>query len=364
MHFIIDELKIIYNVNKKLKGNIVPDVKVSFVVPVFNKEEHIRDCLNSLIFQDMGDVEIVVIDDGSSDNTPQILKEYEDKITLKTKSNAGVSAARNDGISLAKGKYTICVDADDYIEKDYASSVYDIAEKFDADIVITDMRKVYSDKKLFLKDFETKEDGVIDKSEYLKRLLASRHNKVLHNAANKAIRTEILKENLFPVGITQAEDFHVVVRNVIASKTLVKLNRTFYNYNIGENNTSGFEKLKAVMDHKFVYDDIISILKNKNLALEMVSDLEFRKIKSVYMPAISAIPNLKNSSYVKALDLFYEDIDSIISSAGFSKLRLKQRILLKVLKNVKSYENVSKILKIFNTINGFLSNKKMKEFKE
>ena len=118
------------------------------------------------------------------------------------------------------------------------------------------------------------------------------------------------------------------------------------------------------MDHKFVYDDIISILKDKNLALEMVPDLEFRKIKSVYMPAILARPNLKNSIYVKALDLFYEDSDSIINSAGFSKLRLKQRILLKVLKNIKSYENVSKILKIFNTINGFLSNKKMKEFKE
>ncbi|WP_187424725.1 glycosyltransferase family 2 protein [Campylobacter concisus] len=342
----------------------MPDVKISFVVPVFNKKEHIRDCLNSLISQDMDDIEIIVINDGSTDNTLEILEEYKDKIILKTKSNAGVSAARNDGILLASGKYTICVDADDYVEKDYASCVYDIAEKFDADIVITDMCKVYDYKKLFLKDFETKEDGVIYKNEYLKKLLASRHNKVLHNAANKAIRTEILKENLFPVGITQAEDFHAVVRNVIASKTLVKLNKAFYCYKIGNNNTAGFEKLKAVMDHKFVYDDIISILKNKNLALEMVPDLELRKIKSVYMPAISARPNLNNSSYVKALDLFYEDIDSIINSSGFSKLRLKQRILLKVLKNIKSYENVSKILKIFNTINGFLSNKKMKEFKE
>ena len=318
-------------------------VKISFIVPVFNKEEHIRDCLNSLISQDMDDIEIIVVDDGSSDDTSKILKEYKDKIILKTKSNAGVSAARNDGIILANGKYTICVDAD---------------------IVITNMCKIYGDKKLFFKDFETKEDGIIDKDEYLKRLLASRHNKVLHNAANKAIKTKILKENLFPAGITQAEDFHTVVRNVIASKTLVKLNRTFYNYNIGENNTGGFEKLKAVVDHKFVYEDIISILRNKNIALEMIPDLEFRKIKSVYMPAISSRPNLKNNSYVKALDLFYEDIDSIISSAGFLKLRLKHRILIKMLKNVKSYEKVSKILKIFNTINGFLSNKKMKEFKE
>lgn len=340
------------------------NIKVSFVVPVFNKEEHVRDCLNSLIAQDTDDIEIIVIDDGSSDDTPKILKEYEDKIALKTKSNAGVSAARNDGILLAKGKYTICIDADDYVEKDYASSVYDIAEKFDADIVITDAFKIYGNKKVHLKDFETKDNHIIDKDEYLKRLLVSRHNKVLHNTWNKAIKTEILKENLFPVGITQAEDFHAVVRNVIASKTLVKLNRTFYNYNIGENNTSGFEKLKAVMDHKFVYEDIISILKNKNLALEMVPDLELRKIKSVYMPAISSRPNLKNSSYVKVLDLFYKDIDWIINSDGFSKLRLKHKILLKVLKNVKSYENVSKILKIFNTINGFLSNKKMKEFKE
>lgn len=342
----------------------MPDVKISFVVPVFNKKKHIRDCLNSLISQDMDDIEIIVINDGSTDNTLEILEEYKDKIILKTKSNAGVSAARNDGILLASGKYTICVDADDYVEKDYGSCVYDIAEKFDADMVITDVFKIYGNKKVYLNDFEIKDSHIIDKDEYLKRLLASRHNKVLHNTWNKAIKTEILKENLFPVGITQAEDFHTVVRNVIASKTLVKLNKAFYCYKIGDNNTAGFEKLKAVMDHKFVYDDIISILKNKNLALEMVPDLELRKIKSVYMPAILARPNLKNSSYVKALDLFYADIDSIINSSGFSKLRLKQRILLKVLKNIKSYENVSKILKIFNTINGFLSNKKMKEFKE
>ena len=58
-------------------------VKISFIVPVFNKEEHIRDCLNSLISQDLTEVEIIVIDDGSSDNTPQILKEYKDKIILK-----------------------------------------------------------------------------------------------------------------------------------------------------------------------------------------------------------------------------------------------------------------------------------------
>ena len=242
------------------------DVKISFVVPVFNKKEHIRDCLNSLISQDMDDIEIIVVDDGSNDGTSQILKEYEDKIILKTKSNAGVSAARNDGILLASGKYTICIDADDYVEKDYASCIYDIAKKFDADMVITDMCKICGNKKLFLKDFETKEDDVIDKNEYLKKLLASRHNKVLHNAANKAIRTEILKENLFPVGITQAEDFHAVVRSVIASKTLVKLNKAFYYYKIGDNNTAGFEKLKAVMDHKFVYDDIISILKKQKFS--------------------------------------------------------------------------------------------------
>ena len=85
MHFIIDELKIIYNINKKLKGSIVHGVKISFIVPVFNKEEYIRDCLNSLISQDMDDIEIIVVDDGSSDDTSKILKEYEDKIILKTK---------------------------------------------------------------------------------------------------------------------------------------------------------------------------------------------------------------------------------------------------------------------------------------
>ena len=61
----------------------MPGVKISFIVPVFNKEEHIRACLNSLISQDLAEIEIIVVDDGSSDDTSKILKEYEDTIILK-----------------------------------------------------------------------------------------------------------------------------------------------------------------------------------------------------------------------------------------------------------------------------------------
>ena len=72
----------------------MPNVKISFVVPVFNKKEHIRDCLNSLISQDMDDIEIIVINDGSTDNTLEILEEYKDKInefiTFITKSDFSV----------------------------------------------------------------------------------------------------------------------------------------------------------------------------------------------------------------------------------------------------------------------------------
>ena len=72
-------------------------VKISFIVPVFNKEEHIIDCLNSLISQDMDDIEIIVVDDGSSDDTSKILKEYKDKIILKEiGKNSGVFVATSE----------------------------------------------------------------------------------------------------------------------------------------------------------------------------------------------------------------------------------------------------------------------------
>lgn len=94
--------------------------KISIIVPVYNTEKYLKKCLDSLINQTFKDIEIVIINDGSTDNSEKIIKEYEQKYSDKIKSykkeNGGLSSARNYGISKANGEYIAFVDSDDYVD--------------------------------------------------------------------------------------------------------------------------------------------------------------------------------------------------------------------------------------------------------
>ena len=114
-----------------------PDV--SIILPVYNVEKYLRRCLDSLVNQDCScSYEIIIINDGSQDGSADIIGEFEqryDFIRAISQENAGVSAARNAGIAEAKGKYVALVDSDDFVEPGYISVMYELAEKYDADIV-------------------------------------------------------------------------------------------------------------------------------------------------------------------------------------------------------------------------------------
>ena len=112
---------------------------ISVIIPVYNVEKYLRDCLNSVMGQTYKDLEIICINDGSTDNSLSILEEYakiDKRITIINKKNAGVSAARNDGIEKSVGEYLFCLDSDDYIDKDYAQLLYENAKKNNSDFVI------------------------------------------------------------------------------------------------------------------------------------------------------------------------------------------------------------------------------------
>ena len=115
------------------------DIKVSVIVPVYNVEKYLRQCLDSIINQTLKEIEILCINDGSTDSSPEILKEYEEKdsrIKIINKKNAGLSAARNQGLELAKGEYVSFIDSDDWINETFCEALYTAAKKYDSDIAI------------------------------------------------------------------------------------------------------------------------------------------------------------------------------------------------------------------------------------
>lgn len=116
-------------------------VKISIVVVVYNVEEYLRDCLESLVNQTMEDIEIIVVNDDSPDHSDIIMREYEEKYPTKVRciyleKNLCLGGARNKGILVAKGEYIMFVDSDDYVDVSMCQKLYNVAMKKNADIVV------------------------------------------------------------------------------------------------------------------------------------------------------------------------------------------------------------------------------------
>ena len=112
---------------------------ISIIIPVYNVSKYLRACLDSVINQTYKDLEIICINDGSTDDSLEILKEYSNKdnrIIIIDKKNEGVSAARNDGIENAKGEYLFCIDSDDYIDNNFIETFYHNAKNNNSDLVV------------------------------------------------------------------------------------------------------------------------------------------------------------------------------------------------------------------------------------
>lgn len=114
--------------------------KVSIIVPVYNGEKYIVECLESILNQTYKNIEIVVVDDGSIDNTKKILEKYKEKIKIKYQQNSGVSLARNNGYSLTTGDYILFFDSDDYMTENYIENAVSIMNE-GYDLVITNFKR-------------------------------------------------------------------------------------------------------------------------------------------------------------------------------------------------------------------------------
>lgn len=127
-------------------------VKVSVIVPVYNVEKYLIQCLNSISMQTLQDIEIICVDDGSTDSSSHILKEYsrkEHRLRIIHQENAGAGAARNTGLAAAAGKYLSFLDADDFFEPDMLEKAYWAAEADNADFVVFKSDQYYTDKNVF-----------------------------------------------------------------------------------------------------------------------------------------------------------------------------------------------------------------------
>ena len=175
------------------------EIKVSVIMPVYNAENYLRTALDSVIDQTLREIEIICIDDGSTDKSLEIIKEYQkndSRIRIVTENNAGPGAARNKGIVRARGKYIAFLDADDFYELTLLSELYSFSEEEGLDIAVADY-DIYNSKKARFSPAMDSDYGTIfaanpvtSKSEYPDYILQATTGYVW----NKLFRREFLTE--------------------------------------------------------------------------------------------------------------------------------------------------------------------------
>ena len=143
--------------------------KISIVVPVYNTSKFLDKCIKSILNQTYKNLEIIIVNDGSTDDSLNKIKEYEkidERIIIIDKKNGGLSSARNIGIKNSSGEYILNVDSDDWIEKDTCELLLKVALKTNADIVIGNIILEFKNKKS-KKWIDLEEDGEYQNIEYL-----------------------------------------------------------------------------------------------------------------------------------------------------------------------------------------------------
>jgi len=164
--------------------------QISIIVPVYNVEKYLRQCLDSIITQTFTDWECILVDDGSKDNSGSICDEYaqkDNRFKVIHQVNSGSSAARNKGLSVISGKYTLCLDSDDWIDSDFLTSLITIADADNVDMVIS----------AFVYDHGNRVVVRLNKPTQLTPPVVTRELLTLLHAGlwNKLVRTEIIHKN-------------------------------------------------------------------------------------------------------------------------------------------------------------------------
>lgn len=227
-------------------------IKFSIVVPCYKVERFLPKCIESLCSQTMREIEIILVDDGSPDNSGKICDEWANKdkrIKVIHKSNGGVSAARNDGLALAQGEYIIFCDSDDWMASDALESLYVKAKETDADIVIGDVAQVFGNIEKIVhfydKEFVTSDKEYIDeliKTNFCRKYCPNPYNGKpafgYGGPWNKAVRRAFLIDNQvkFDVRVKGIFDDIIYTAYILAkAKKIAYIQKNIYYYRILSN---------------------------------------------------------------------------------------------------------------------------------
>lgn len=290
-------------------------IDVSIIVPVYNTSKYLEKCLNSLVKQTLNNIEIIIINDGSTDNSINIINDYKKKynnIVVISQKNKGVSSARNAGINIAKGKYIGFVDSDDYVKESMFEVLYNYSkEKYD--IVVCDLLANNSHMSSGIKI------DINNKNEIKKNM-----NYINSTLCNKIYKTSILKNNLFTENM-QYEDIDFLYRLFPKINNIGVVNEELYIYNNRINSKTHsygkewyklFNNLELIEEYykkNNIYKEYEEELEYMNIKyllgtfLKKMSKTSYKLFSSAYNYSLEYIknkyPNYKSNKYLKKANI-------------------------------------------------------------
>lgn len=243
-------------------------VKISVIVPVYNTQKYLKECLNSITNQTFQDIEIICINDGSTDNSLKVLEEFskkDNRIKIITQKNSGLSASRNRGIELSNGEYIYFIDSDDYIELDTLKELYDISIENSCDLVLFKLINFYDDtyekftspyyEMNFLKSFRNRLFNFKD--------VGDEFCDVAVSAPGKFFKKELISDLRFPEGLI-FEDNLFFAKAIIRSKNIYFYDKHLYNRRIRRDSITQKFDIKFA-DVIIIFNEIIELTKKSDL---------------------------------------------------------------------------------------------------
>lgn len=255
------------------------EVKVSIIVPVYNVENYLTTCLDSLINQTLKDIEIICINDGSSDSSLSILQDYakyDSRISIINKQNEGQAVARNLGIQKATGEYLGFVDSDDWIDLDYFEKMYNAAMENDCDIACAGFKRCRKRRKSIKKSYNAK-IIITTVNDKVKMDNIPQDNYIWNKIYRK---TSWEKAGIEFKGGRYFEDIELVIKILYYLGKMITVPNTYYFYRDNPNSTVKQKSLKLKKDYVWAFKEFYRFVEDKNIFIRTDNILQKKeKIK-------------------------------------------------------------------------------------
>ena len=270
-------------------------MKISVIIPVYNTQAYLADCVDSILGQTLEDIEIILINDGSTDDSGKIIgdfaKKYPDKIRQLTVDNGGQGRARNFGIDMARGEYLSFIDSDDWLEINALERMYSAAIENDADIVVCDMEKRFDD----------------GRREYVKAALQTDPLASAGSSSNKIFRRSTVGDTRFPTGLWY-EDFAFSAKLLLRSKKTVFVEEPLYIYRCGQSSTMNNNNAGKNLDIIKIMDEIHDFASSEG----KLDGFEFMLINHVLLDSVKRLQMQTSSEKKQVIKKLRDYVKSYI----------------------------------------------------